>query len=42
MFATASNIVFGYNQIYPTGEVLCVIGNNSWVNLDGIIFKAEQ
>lgn len=41
LFAIVSNAVFGYVQVTSAGVVSCVVGNNTFVSLDGISFKAE-
>lgn len=37
-----SNGAIGNVRISPDGYVRIQVGNNSWVSLDGLIFKAEQ
>lgn len=41
-FAVPSNSAFGYFQVEPTGNGFLVIGNNTWVDLSGVSFRAEQ
>lgn len=41
LFAIVSNALFGYVQVTAAGVVSCEAGNNAFVCLDGISFKAE-
>jgi len=40
IIATASNSAYGQFYIQSSGAVLPYIGNNAWVSLDSITFKA--
>jgi hypothetical protein len=42
VIATVSNALFGYIQINTDGTVVPKVGNNAWVSLEGITFKAEN
>jgi len=41
VFPCVSNALFGYVEVQSTGDVVCKVGDNTFVSLDGISFKAE-
>lgn len=41
MFPIPSNGVFGILYVYTTGQVICTVGNNTYVSLDSISFFTD-
>lgn len=41
LFSVPSNAAFGYVEVQGDGDVICKVGDNTFVGLDGISFKAE-